>query len=100
VGVGPGDDYETLFGVDASFSLSLFDVVRQGGGGERALGRHAVAALLSALHPDVAYAFSVAEVIALVQEAYSTGDFRGIKNLLEAENQRQLPEFCEEIGIG
>ncbi len=41
--------------------------MNQGGGKEKRLGRHAVAALLSAAHGGVGYPYTVAEVIALVQ---------------------------------
>ena len=63
----------------------------QGGGGEKALGRHAVAALLNAATGGVDYAFAEADVIAMVQNAYATGDFNGIKDLLQAENERGCP---------
>ncbi len=45
------------------------------GGGVNALARHAVAALLNASNPDVDSDFTVAQVIALVQEAIESGDF-------------------------
>jgi len=55
------------------------------------LGRHSVAALLNAANPDVIYLYSEAEIIALVQEAWATGDFRTAKNLLSYENERGCP---------
>ena len=63
----------------------------QGGGGEKALGRHAVAALLNAASPDVDYAYTEAEVIAAVQNAYATGDFNRVKNDLEYQNELGCP---------
>ena len=46
-GYGPGEDYDVVFGVVASFDKTLLEALWQGGGGEKALGRHAVAALLN-----------------------------------------------------
>jgi hypothetical protein len=91
-GYSPGDDFEAVFGVDASFDPhTLLDAVWLEGGGEEALARHAVAALLNATSPDVDYAYSAAEVIAMVQSAYSSGDFEGIKDLFEAANEIGCP---------
>jgi hypothetical protein len=91
VGFTTGQDYETVFGVDASFTTTLLGALQQGGGGEKALGRHAVAALLNSASGGVDFEFSTAEVIALVQQAYLTGDFEGVKNMLEDENERGCP---------
>lgn len=86
-GYGTGDSYSTVFGVSPSFGdITLLAALRQGGGGEMALGRHAVAALLNAADSDVAYAYTETEVIAIVQDAYASGDFTGAKDALEAEN--------------
>jgi cysteine-rich repeat protein len=90
VGYSPDDDYETVFGVDASFTKTLHQTLSQGGGGEKALGRHAVAALLNVANGGVAYAYDTAGVIAIVQAAYaecsSNSCFNGYKSQLEAEN--------------
>jgi len=67
-GYSPTDDFDTVFGVNFwTPDITLLDALEQGGGGLFALGRHAVAALLDASHPDIAYPYTVAEVIALVQ---------------------------------
>jgi len=89
VGYTTGDFYDTVFGVTSSFGgdFTLLDALWQGGGGEIALGRHAVAALLNSTRPDVVYFYSTQEVIDLVQAAYATGDFNGIKNQLAAQNE-------------
>lgn len=91
VNYNPTDDYEVVFGVDASFNKNLVGALSQGGGGEKALGRHAVAALLNAANPNVSYAYTSADVIAMVQSAYATGNFEGIKNLFEAQNETGCP---------
>jgi hypothetical protein len=92
VGYSPGDLFDVVFGVTSTFPAeTLLQVLKQGGGKEKALGRHAVAALLNSTNPDVSYAFTTAEVIAIVQQAYATGQFNAAKNLLEAENQSGCP---------
>jgi len=87
----PGDDYETVFGVDASFTRTLIEALEAGGGGEDALGRHAVAALLSACNPDVDYFETPEGVIERVQDAYSTGAIEELKDLFDLENNRGCP---------
>lgn len=84
----PSDIYDDVFGVDAFGDLTLLGALQQGGGGKIALGRHSVAALLNATSRDVDYAFTVEAIIAMVQEAYATGDFEGAKNRLATENER------------
>jgi hypothetical protein len=91
VGFSPNQLYETVFGVNASFNLTLLGALQQGGGGEKALGRHAVAALLNAANDDVSFAFTTAQVIAIVQAAYATGDFETAKNRLAAQNELGCP---------
>jgi hypothetical protein len=91
VGFSPGDDYETVFGVDAVFDATLGEAAWFGGGGEYALARHAVAALLNSTSPDVDYAFTTSQVIDLVQNAYATGDFEDAKDMLEDENEEGCP---------
>ncbi|PLW67632.1 hypothetical protein [Pseudohalioglobus lutimaris] len=86
-GYEPGEDFEEVFGVDASFVKTLRGALRQGGGGEKALGRHAVAALLNSTSSGVDYLYTAAQVITMVQSAYSTGSFESIKNQLEEQNE-------------
>lgn len=91
-GYAPIDNFETVFGVDATFDpTDLLTAVWLGGGGENALARHAVAALLNAASPDVNYSFTVAEVIAGVQNAYATGDFEPFKTELDFANNAGCP---------
>jgi hypothetical protein len=79
------DSFAAVFGVP--YDKTMLTALKTGGGQEKALGRHAVAALLNAGNPDVDYAFTQAEVIALVQDAWATGDFEGSKNVLAYENE-------------
>ena len=67
-GLAPGDDFDTTFGVDFfNPDITLEQAVNLGGGGIKKVARHGTAALLNALHPDVNYPLTAAEVIALVQ---------------------------------
>jgi hypothetical protein len=81
-----GDSFAAVFGVP--YDKTLLEALKTGGGQEKALGRHAVAGLLNAANPDVSYAFTEAQVIALVQDAWATGDFESAKNLLSFENEQ------------
>ncbi len=83
----PDDSFDAVFGVDAPGDKTLLETLEEGGGAEDALGRHAVAALLNAASPDVDYAFTEAEVIAIVQDAYATGEFEDAKDTLEEQNE-------------
>jgi hypothetical protein len=89
-GYEPGDSFDVVFGVDSSFD-ALLDGLGAKGGGERALARHAVAALLNASSPDVSYEFMAIEVIVLVQYAYDTGHFEVVKDLLNDQNETGCP---------
>lgn len=89
-GFAPSDSFDAVMGVDSSFN-TLLDGLKAKGGGENALARHAVAALLNASSPDVDYEFSAGAVIAMVQDAYATGDFESAKDLLEAQNEAGCP---------
>jgi len=65
----PDDDFSDYF--DNAFpDMSLVDVLKQGGGGLKALGRHAVAALLNAANPDVDYDLTTADVIMAFNDLY------------------------------
>ncbi len=87
----PTDSFDAVFGVDAPGDQTLLKALKQGGGGTRALGRHAVAALLNTANTSVQYLFSTAEVIQIVLDAYTSGNFEGAKNLLEAQNEQGCP---------
>ena len=75
------DMYNVVFNVP--YYKSLLEALESGGGGENALGRQAVAALLNAAHPGIDYFYSKDEVIDMVQDAYDTGEFERAKDLLE-----------------
>ena len=83
-GYSTGDYFDDVFGVGPH--ITLLKAVRMGGGKEKALIRHATAALLNATHPNVDYPLTEAEVIALVQDAYATGNFNDAKDILDEYN--------------
>lgn len=75
-GFQPTDDFDTVFGRDVfDPDITLADAVSLEGGGLEALARAAVAALLNAAHPAVAYPLTVAQVISMFQDAFDSGDF-------------------------
>jgi len=77
----PTDIFSDIFG--GSYDVDLLTALKAGGGGIKRAGRHGTAALLSAAHAGVDYAYSIAEVIALVQN----GDI----DALEAANEAGCP---------
>jgi len=93
IGYSPTQYYDTVFGVTSKFgaTFTLIAALADGGGSEDALARHAVSALLNAANPSVDYDLSVAQVIALVQSAYASGNFEGVKNILAGYNEQTCP---------
>ena len=89
VGYRPWDKYNRVFGVP--YVKTLLQALQAGGGGEKALGRHAAAALLNTTNPKVHYYYTTGEVISMVQQAYSSGQYESIKNLLENQNEAGCP---------
>jgi hypothetical protein len=83
-GYGTDDDFDTVFGTNYfNPDRTLLEALNSGGGGYDALGRHAVAALLSAANPGVNYGLTVNEVKAAV--------LAGNKNLLAHYNEMGCP---------
>ena len=68
--------------------MTLLDVLRQGGGGIKALGRHTVAALLNGASEDVDYGMTDDHVIAAFNDAFASGDFGPLHSELEDRNER------------
>lgn len=90
----PGDVYDDVFGVDVFGDMTLLEVLKQGGGGAKALGRHSVAALLNAATGGVGYLYSESDVITLVQVAFGNGTDEAIsilKDDLEEQNELGCP---------
>lgn len=73
--------------VDAFPGKTLLQVVSQGGGGLKALGRHTVAALLNAASGEVDYGTTPADVIDAFNAAYASGNDQPQKNAFEQLNE-------------
>jgi hypothetical protein len=85
------DRFQAVFGV-TGYDVSLLEAVKAGGGGLKALGRHAVAALLNSVNPDVNYAYTEDEVIAAVRAVFNgQADVELIKDLLASANESFCP---------
>lgn len=84
-------DFDATFGVNFfNPNITLLQAVALGGGGNNALARHAVAALLNAVNGSgVSYAYSTAQVIAIVQGsgAYAGLSVEARKDLLAGANE-------------
>ena len=89
VGYAPSTMYNSIFGVP--YVKTMLQALSAGGGGERALGRHAAAALLNTTNAGVNYYYSTADVLAMVQQAYSSGQYETVKNLLAQQNEAGCP---------
>ena len=87
----PSTLFVDAFGVNAFPNMTLVQVLGQGGGGLKALGRHAVAALLNASTGDVDYDRTTAEVIASFNAAYASGSYEALKNVFATFNEQGCP---------
>lgn len=87
------DDLFSDYFEDAFPGLTLLDVVSQGGGDLKALGRHTVAALLNAANGEVSYDMTSQDVIDAFNAVYpgSKGDYQTLKDELEAFNEQGCP---------
>ncbi len=82
----PGDSFNVIF--TAGPDITLYQAVKKKGNRVNSLIRHAAAALLNASHPDVDYDLTVEEVIALVNDAFDSGNYRDAKDILEGFNEQ------------
>lgn len=78
---------------DAFPGMTLVDVLAQGGGGLKALGRHVVAALLNTASEDVSYGMSTADVVDQFDATVPgrKSDYNGLKNSLMSLNEAGCP---------
>jgi hypothetical protein len=70
---------------------TLLQVLSQGGGGLKALGRHTVAALLNAASDDVSYDLSASDVINAFNAVFPNGDYSRLHRELEQFNEQGCP---------
>lgn len=88
----PSTQFSAVF--DNAFpGKTLLQVLSQGGGGLKALGRHTVAALLNAATADVSYDITTQGVIDAFNEVYpgSKSDYNGLKYEFENFNEQGCP---------
>ena len=76
---------------DAFPNKTLLDVLKEGGGGLKALGRHTVAALLNAASPRVSYDETKQGVIDIFNAVFPGGDYEDLKNYFEGFNEQGCP---------
>jgi hypothetical protein len=88
----PGTQFSSVF-EDAFPGQTLLDVLKTGGGGLAALGRHTVAALLNAASSGVDYDFSVADVIDNFNRVFPgrRSAYNAVKDRFEDANEQGCP---------
>jgi hypothetical protein len=88
-GYSPNQLFSSVF-EDAFPGMTLQQVLAQGGGGLKALGRHTVAALLDA-SSGIDYGLAPAQVIQSFNDVFPGGDYEGLKDQLANRNERTCP---------
>ncbi len=86
-----GDKFGAVFQVDSAGNRSLSDTLDIDGGGAKALGREAAAALLNASDPSVHYFYTPVQVKSMVQDAYRTKDYTTATGLFKQQNNCGCP---------
>lgn len=84
----PSTPFSSVFG-NAFPGKTLLDVLGLGGGGLNALGRHAVAGLLSS--GTVEYDLTTAQVISSFNTAFQSGQYEAQKDLFDRLNNQGCP---------
>lgn len=89
-GFAPSDMFTAPGFADAFPGMTLLDVLWQGGGGIKALGRHAVAALLNSTSSGVDYDLTTAQVVQMFNDAYNgVTDIEATKNIFAGYNEQE-----------
>lgn len=86
--IDPGTLFSDYFGAGPEITLQA--AVNLEGGFENALARHTTAGALN-LASGLDYGFTQAELFALVQGAFSSGDYESAKDQIEAFNETYCP---------
>ena len=76
---------------DAFPGMTLLQVLGQGGGGLKALGRHTVAALLNGANPNVSSNMTAGDVINAFNAVFPGGDYETLHGRLAAFNEQGCP---------
>ena len=82
------DNWPDVSAPESHMLLEWLSAKRKDYGEKAALLRHAVAALLNAIHPDVNYYYTPQQVFDMVHNAV---DFEATKNLFETQNEMGCP---------
>jgi hypothetical protein len=82
-------------GFNVAATLTFQTALSTGGGGIRALLRHASAAYLNAASPNVDYSLTTAQVVAMTNAAIASGSYEATKNIFEGHNEDGAPGFCD-----
>lgn len=83
----PEDSFETVFGVELPQAKTLLEALDADGAGMNALLRQGVAALLNANNPDVNYLYTQQQVIEMVQNAFTSGEYDATAGLFQTQNE-------------
>ncbi len=88
----PGMQFSAVF-ENAFPGMTLLQVLQQGGGGLKALGRHTVAALLNSASSGVDYDLTTAQVIQLFNDLYpsTTTEYNKLKDYFAKFNEQGCP---------
>lgn len=87
-GYSPNQQFSSVF-ANAFPGMTLLQVMWQGGGKLKALGRHTVAALLNSASSGVDYDLTTAQVIAKFNAAYASGNYQPTHSEFADLNERQ-----------
>lgn len=89
-GINPTDLFSAHFD-DAFPGMTLLSVLKQGGGGLKALGRHTVAALLNAASSGVNYDQTATDVVNDFNAVFPGGDYQTQKDIFANLNEQGCP---------
>lgn len=91
--VSPGDLFSMYF-EDAFPNMNLLQVLKQGGGGLKALGRHTVAAWLNAQNDEVSFGLSANDVVDMFNALYPANtkqEYNALKDIFADLNEEGCP---------
>ena len=87
----PGSHARVRRGRDVVNVMTQLQALQANQGGFAALTRHAMAALLNAASPSVAFAFTEEQVVQMYNAAIDGGDVEGTKNAFAEANEAGCP---------
>jgi hypothetical protein len=96
-GYSPSTTLGSVFtGLSPTYAaLTLDEALSLGGGGLKALLRHAAAALLNAASDDVDYSYTTAEVVAMTNAAIASRAYEATKDVFDSANNGGAAGFCD-----